>query len=55
MKNKDLAWIFILSILGLVFVATKTVTKVLFEWYILYVALAAVAGLYIAKLILALM
>lgn len=36
MKNKDLALIFLTSIIGLVFVAFKVVTKVLFEWYVLY-------------------
>ena len=51
MNNKDLAFVFILSTMGLVFVAFKLITKVLFEWYIAYIALAVTACCYLAKFI----
>ena len=41
MSNKDLALIFITSIVGLVFVTFRVMAKVLFEWYILHALLLA--------------
>lgn len=52
MKNKDLALIFLTSIIGLVFVAFKVVTKILFEWYVIYAVAIFFALLAATKLFL---
>lgn len=52
MNNKDLAFVFLLSTIGLVFVALKFITKVLFEWGVAYIAFIAVLAVYVIKFLL---
>lgn len=51
MKLKDLSWIFLLSILGIVYCITNVISKVLFEWGGLAVIICIFIGIWLTTLI----
>lgn len=51
MKLKDLSWIFLLSILGIVYCITNIISKVLFEWGGLATIICVIIGCWLATFI----
>lgn len=51
MKLKDLSWIFLLSILGIVYCITNVISKVLFEWGGLATIICMILGFWLATFI----
>ncbi len=51
MKLKNLSWIFLLSILGIVYCITNVVSKVLFKWGGLATIICMIIGFWLANFI----